>query len=431
MLDNAGQYKQSKILFSRAKAVIPSGVNSPVRFYEPFPFFVSSGKGSKIVSVDHNVYIDYCMGYGALFLGHDYTPVTRYVKSQIERGSLFCVPTENEVVLAELFSKIIPFAELTRIVNTGTEATMNAIRLARAFTKKRNIIKLAGCYHGTYDYVLVNAGRGHRGVPSSDGSLDEAASHTLVVPYNNFTELEQVIEASDDIAAVIMEPVLANSGLVLPASEYLNRIRQLTRKEDIVLIFDEVITGFRLSLGGASEFFGVEPDLATYAKAMGNGFPIAAITGKRELMEQLAPMGKLYQASTFAGNPASVAAGISTIRTLVEQRNRLYPKTARTCDTIVHGIRDELDRYNLDVVLTSIGSMFHLFLNQSKAGDTSLMRKTNHHQFMILYNELLRSGVFIPPSQFETCFVSYLHNEEDADQTIESYSKALQKVKGL
>jgi glutamate-1-semialdehyde 2,1-aminomutase len=428
MLNDAILYKQSKILFNRAKAVIPSGVNSPVRFYEPFPFFAISGKGSKLVTVDHKTYIDYCMGYGALLLGHAYNPVTNYVKSQIDNGSLFCVPTENEVVLAELFSKIIPFAEMTRIVNTGSEATMNAIRLARAFTKKKNIIKFDGCYHGAYDYVLVNPGRAHRGVPSSEGSFDEAASQTLVLPYNNFTELERVIDKNKNIAGVIIEPVLANTGLILPDKEYLSNIRSITRKENIVLIFDEVITGFRLSLGGASEFFGIQPDLATYAKAMGNGFPVAAISGKKEIMELFAPMGKLYQASTFAGNPTSVAASISTIKTLLEQKNRVYPKTARTCDSIVHGIRDVLEGYNLDCVLTSIGSMFHLSFIQGEIKDTSFMRKVNTELFKIMYNELLKFGVFIPPSQFETCFVSYSHNEEDIDQTIDSYSRALQKV---
>lgn len=429
MLSDANQYGQSKILYERARAVIPSGVNSPVRFYAPFPFFATSAKDSKIVTVDHKTYIDYCMGYGALLLGHAYTPVINHVKSQIDNGSLFCVPTENEVELAELFSEILPFAEMTRIVNTGAEATMNAIRLARAFTKKKNIIKFDGCYHGAYDYVLVNAGQAHRGISSSDGNIEEAASHTLVLPYNNFAELEQVIGTSDNIAAIIIEPVLANSGLILPGKEYLNNIRNISRKEKIVLIFDEVITGFRLSLGGASEFFGIKPDIATYAKAMGNGFPIAAIAGRRDIMEQFAPMGKLYQASTFAGNPTSVAAGISTIRTLIEQKNTIYPKIAKICDSIVGGIRDTMNTYSLDFVLTSIGSMFHLSFIQREILDTSLMRKANLSYFRLMYNELLKSGVFIPPSQFETCFVSYSHNEEDIDQTIESYSKAFQKVK--
>src|SRR5919108_1302107 len=429
MISDAGQHKQSKSLFDRAKAVIPSGVNSPVRFYAPFPFFATSAKDSKIVTVDHKTYIDYCMGYGALLLGHAYAPVINRVKSQIDNGSLFCVPTENEVELAELFSEIIPFAEMTRIVNTGAEATMNAIRLARAYTKKKNIVKFDGCYHGAYDYVLVNAGQAHRGISSSDGNIEEAASHTLVLPYNNFAELEHVIGTSDNIAAIIIEPVLANSGLILPGKEYLNNIRNISRKENIVLIFDEVITGFRLSLGGASEFFGIQPDLATYAKAMGNGFPIAAISGRKEIMEQFAPMGKLYQASTFAGNPVSVAASVSTIRTLVEQKNIIYPKIARICDCIVGGIRDIMNTYSLDFVLTSIGSMFQMFFTNEKVTNAAIARKSDHTKFRKLFDELLKKGVFIPPSQMETCFISYSHSEDDVDQTVESYYDSLRKFK--
>ncbi|HEY9385697.1 MAG TPA: glutamate-1-semialdehyde 2,1-aminomutase [Nitrososphaeraceae archaeon] len=420
---------KSEYLFNRAKMVIPSGVNSPVRFYEPFPFFAISGKGSKIVTADHRTYIDYCMGYGALLLGHAYPPVTNYVKSQLDNGNLFCIPTENEVKLAELFSQIIPCAEMTRIVNTGAEATMNAIRLARAFTKKKNIIKFEGCYHGAYDYMLVNASPSGIGSPGSDGSIEEAVSHTIVVPYNNFTQLEHIIEKNENIACTIIEPVLANTGLILPEKEYLNNIRKITRKNDIILIFDEVITGFRLALGGASEFFGIKPDLATFAKTMANGFPIAAISGKKELMEQFAPIGKVYQASTYAGNPVSVSASISTIKSLIELKNTVYPKTARTCDTIVQGINDALEEFNLDLVLNSIGSMYQLFFAVGTVNDASTAKKADLFLFKMMYDELLKSGVFVPPSQFETCFISYSHSEEDTDITIESYFNALRKVR--
>jgi glutamate-1-semialdehyde 2,1-aminomutase len=420
---------KSEYLFNRAKMVIPSGVNSPVRFYEPFPFFAISGKGSKIVTADHRTYIDYCMGYGALLLGHAYPPVTNYVKSQLDNGNLFCIPTENEVKLAELFSQIIPCAEMTRIVNTGAEATMNAIRLARAFTKKKNIIKFEGCYHGAYDYMLVNASPSGIGSPGSDGSIEEAVSHTIVVPYNNFTQLEHIIEKNENIACIIIEPVLANTGLILPEKEYLNNIRKITRKNDIILIFDEVITGFRLALGGASEFFGIKPDLATFAKTMANGFPIAAISGKKELMEQFAPIGKVYQASTYAGNPVSVSASISTIKSLIELKNTVYPKIARTCDTIVQGINEALEEYNLDLVLNSIGSMYQLFFAVGTVNNASTAKKADLFLFKMMYDELLKSGVFVPPSQFETCFISYSHSEEDTDITIESYFNALRKVR--
>src|SRR5215475_7661345 len=249
-LDNNSDTWLSKSgsLFNRAKIVIPSGVNSPVRFYEPFPFFATSGKGSKLVTADHRTFIDYCMGYGALLLGHAFAPINNHIKSQLDNGTLFCVPTEKEVKLAELFSHIIPCAEMTRIVNTGAEATMNAIRIARAFTKKKCIIKFDGCYHGAYDYVLVSGSSTDRGIATSDGSVEEAVSHTIVVPYNDFPRLEHIIEKNDDIACIIIEPVLANIGLITPEREYLNNIRKITRKNDIILIFDEVITGFRLAI---------------------------------------------------------------------------------------------------------------------------------------------------------------------------------------
>src|SRR5919198_575604 len=344
----------SRSLFDRAKKVIPSGVNSPIRFYEPYPFFAVSCKGSKIVTADHKTCIDYCMGYGSLLLGHAYTGVLDSVKSQIDKGTLYCVPTEKEVKLAELISKVVPCAEMTRLVNTGAEATMNAIRLARAFTKKKKIIKFEGCYHGAHDYVLVSAGSDGHSIPISEGTIEEATSQTLVVPYNDPTELERVIRKDENIACVIIEPVAANMGLILPDKQYLNQIRKITQQQDILLIFDEVITGFRLAVGGASEFFGVIPDLATFAKAMGNGYPIGAISGKREIMQQFAPNGPVYQASTFAGNPVSVAAGIAALETLFEAKNIIYPKMARTCDSIIDGVKDMLSNAQLECTVNSI-----------------------------------------------------------------------------
>src|ERR687887_1814880 len=403
----------SKFLFDRAKEVIPSGVNSPVRFYQPYPFFVASSKDSKIVTVDHKTCIDYCMGYGSLLLGHAYTAVLESVKSQIDKGTLFCVPTEREVKLAELISKVVPCAEMTRLVNTGAEATMNAIRLARAFTKKKKIIKFEGCYHGAYDYVLVgSADSTGVGIPNSEGTIEEVSSQTLVVPYNNYSKLEQVINKHDNIACIIIEPVPANIGLIIPDKQYLNEIRKMTQKQDIVLIFDEVITGFRLALGGASEFFGIKPDLATFAKALGNGLPIAAIAGRKELMSKLAPAGTVYQASTFAGNPVSVAAAIATLETLIESKNAIYPKIARTCDSIVNGIKDAISSAQLECTVNSIGSMFQLFFTSEKVKDEASARKSNSATFRKLFDELLKRDVFIPPSQFETCFVSYAHSED-------------------
>jgi glutamate-1-semialdehyde 2,1-aminomutase len=421
----------SQNLFARAKEVMPYGVNSPIRFYEPYPFFAISGRGSKIVTADHKTCIDYCMGYGSLLLGHTYDAVIESVKSQLDNGSLFCIPTEKEVKLSELISKVVPCAELVRLVNTGMEATMNAIRLARAFTKKKKILKFEGCYHGAYDYVLVHAGSNAVGIPASDGTIKEASTNTLVVPYNDSNEIAQTVEKYDDIACIIIEPVFANMGLALPEKHYLSDVRKISQQNDIVLIFDEVITGFRLGLGGASEFFGIKPDIATFAKSMGNGFPIASIVGKKEIMQQLAPSGKVYQASTFAGNPISVSASIATIETLIQLKNEIYPRIARTCDRIVDGVRDALEECGLKYTLNSISSMYQLFFTSEKVKDATSAKKSNIVLFRKFYDELLKNGIFIPPSQFETCFVSYSHSEDDVDKTIECYSDALHMVKEI
>jgi glutamate-1-semialdehyde 2,1-aminomutase len=419
----------SESLFNRAKNVIPSGVNSPVRYYDPYPFFAVSANGSKIITADHKICIDYCMGYGAVLLGHAHPIVTESVKNQLDIGSLYCVPTEKEVKLAELISQIVPCAEMIRLVTTGAEATMNAIRLARAFTKKKKILKFDGGYHGSYDYVLANAGSGAGNLPQSEGNIEEATSQTLVIPYNNSEELDRAISNNDDIACVIIEPILANVGLVLPEKQYLNDVRKMTQQSDIVLIFDEVITGFRLALGGASEFFGIKPDLATFAKAMGNGFPIAAVAGKKEIMLQLAPAGRVYQASTYAGNPTSVSASISTIESLIMAKDEIYPNIAKTCDGLVNGIRDAMEDAKFNFTLNAIGSMFQLFFSIEKVNDFKSAKKSNARNFRILFDELLKRGIFIPPSQFETCFISSSHSEDDIYKTIEFYGDALRRVK--
>ena len=420
---------KSEQLFGRAKKVLPGGVNSPVRFYDPYPFFATTARGSKLTTADHKTYLDYCMGYGAMVLGHSYSSIIEAVKSQLDNGTLFCVPTEREIRLAEMICKVVPCAEMIRLVNTGSEATMHAIRLARAFTKRRGVIKFGGGYHGAHDYVLAKAGSGMASMPVSEGVLEEASARTAVVPYNDSAALEHAIEKNHDTACVIMEPVLANIGLVLPEKRYLNEVRKITEQNDVILIFDEVVTGFRLELGGAGEFFGIKPDLATFAKALGNGLPIALIAGKKEIMSQLAPSGPVYQASTFAGNPVSVAAAIATLNTLIEAKNAIYPKIARTCDSIVDGIKDMLSEAKLDCTVNSIGSMFQLFFTSEKVKDDASARKSNTAMFRKLFDELIKREIFIPPSQFETCFVSYAHSEDDTDKTIEAYGEAFRRIK--
>lgn len=420
----------SEQLFNRATKVLPGGVNSPVRFYEPYPFFAATARGSKITTVDHKMYLDFCMGYGALLLGHNYSAIIDAVKSQLESGTLFCVPAEGEIKLAEMICKAVPCAELVRLVNTGSEATMHAIRLARAFTKKKDIIKFEGGYHGAHDYVLTKAGSAAASMPASEGVLEDASVHTLLVPYNDPSSLERMVEKnSTTCGCVIMEPVLANIGLILPEKGYLNEVRKITEQNDVVLIFDEVVTGFRLALGGASEFFGIKPDLATFAKALGNGLPVAALAGKEEIMQQLAPAGPVYQASTFAGNPVSVAAGIASLEMLLEAKNSIYPKIARTCDSIVNGIKDMLLPVQLECTINSIGSMFQLFFTSDKVKDEASARKANAAMFRKLFEELLNHDIFIPPSQFETCFVSYSHSEDDSDRAIEAYGEAFRRIK--
>jgi glutamate-1-semialdehyde 2,1-aminomutase len=419
-------FNKSESLFHRAVKVIPGGVNSPVRFFEPYPFFVSSGTGSKIVTADHETYLDYCMGYGSLIFGHSYPSFIDSIKNQLDNGTLYCIPTEKEIHLAEILTKIIPSAEKVRLVNTGAEATMTAIRLSRAFTKRKKLLKFNGGYHGAYDYVLVKAGSGAAAIPSTEGSFKEISKDTLIVEYNDIEGFIQTIEKeADDISSVIIEPVMANYGLVIPQKNYLNEIRKITKKYGIVLIFDEVITGFRLSLGGCSEFFGITPDLSTFSKSFGNGFPIAAICGKHEIMNQLSPLGDVYQASTYAGNPISVTAAITTVESLIKNKNKIYPKISRLCDTLVMGIKDNVHEFEKYYSINSIGSLFQIFFSPGTVTTASDVLKSDLKLFKRLFWELLEKKIFIPPSQYETCFISYSHTEEDIEKTIESYSNSL------
>jgi glutamate-1-semialdehyde 2,1-aminomutase len=426
------KFIKSKELFDRSVKVIPGGVNSPVRFFKPYPFFVSSGFGSKIVTADHRTLLDYCMGYGSLILGHSYPEVLETIKNQLDKGTLFCIPTEKEVSLAELLTDIIPCAEKVRILNTGSESTMTAIRLSRAFNKRKKIIKFDGGYHGAYDYVLVKAGSGAANIPSSEGSLEEISKETLIVKYNDLEDLENIIKKeSGNISCLIAEPILGNYGLVLPEKNYLNNLRKITRQNDIILVFDEVITGFRLSLGGASEFFGIKPDLATFSKSLGNGFPIAAICGKAEIMDQLSPIGNVYQASTYAGNPISVSACLATMQILKANKNTIYPQLARSCDTLVKGIRDSTNEFDEFFTINSIGSLFQIFFTSGKVNSTLDVIKSDQKLFEKFFLMLLQKDIFIPPSQFETCFTSFSHNEEDIERTIESYSNSLLNIMNI
>ncbi|MDP9197002.1 MAG: glutamate-1-semialdehyde 2,1-aminomutase [Thermoproteota archaeon] len=419
----------SESLFERAKLRIPGGVNSPVRSFQPYPLFISSGRGSKIITCDHQTLIDYCMGYGAVLLGHAYSEVIDLVRLQLDKGTLYCMPTEQEVVFAELLCKTIPNTEMVRIMNTGSEATMHAIRLARSFTGKKKIVKFDGCYHGSYDYVLVNAGSGVAESARVEGNLVESTQNTLLIPYNDLNALEEMVRIHSDIACVIVEPILANMGLIVPKQDFLNRVRTITEENGILLIFDEIVTGFRLSIGGASEYFGIRPDISTFGKAIGNGFPLSVVSGRKDILELLSPKGFVYQGSTYAGNPLSVTAGIATIKILSESKSDIYPRMTRLCDSLANGINDHLEENGLNYQLSHIGSMFQIFFTDGKVENAADARMSNRAQYKNVFNGLLKLGVFIPPSQFETCFISYSHNEEDIDLTIDAYSSALHDVR--
>jgi len=421
----------SKNLFLRAKKVIPSGINSPVRFYDPYPFFVKKAKGNTIWDVDGKHYLDFCNGYGALLLGHRRKEIVSAVLSQLNKGTLYCAPTDLEVELSELIRENYPSMEKVRLVNTGSEATMTAIRLARGFTKKKKIVKFEGCYHGAHDSVLVKAGSGaaHNGISISEGGLEEVSKNTLVVQYNNSQDLDSVLEKQKDVAGVIVEPVLANMGLVLPQKNFLSDIRKITKKHDVPLIFDEVVTGFRMLPGGAQQYFSIKPDIVTLGKALGNGFVIAAVGGRKDIMNQLAPEGKVYQASTYAANPISVAAAISSVRTINKYKNRLYPKIDIFCTILARAIQDLANDMKIPHQVNSISSMFQIFFTNTPVTDYVSAKKSDTKKFKKLFKSLLNNGVFIAPSQFETVFLSDAHTLDDLHKTIDAYDKALKAVK--
>lgn len=422
---------KSKKLFDKAKKVIPSGVNSPVRYYTPYPFFVKKSRDSSIWDEDGKKYVDYCNGYGALLLGHTRKEIISAVSQQLKNGTLFCAPTELEIELSKLIIGNFSSIDKVRLVNTGGEATMTAIRLARGYTKKKKIVKFEGCYHGAYDSVLVKAGSGsaHNGISVSAGGLSEVSKQTMVVPYNNSIELEKVLKKNNDVAAVIVEPILANMGLILPDKNFLSEIRKITKKYSVPLIFDEVVTGFRVSPGGAQEYFGIKPDLTTLGKALGNGFAIAAVGGKKEIMDQLTPSGKVYQASTFAGNPISVSASIASIKTMNKLKNKIYPKLEQYCALLSRAIDDIANDLKIPHQINFTGSMFQIFFTNNSVTDFKSSKKSNTKKFHKMFHSLLKNGVFIAPSQFETVFLSDAHTKSDLNKTIDAYHVALGSVK--
>ena len=415
----------SSKLFEVAKRLMPGGVSSPVRAISPYPFYVSRAEGPYLWDVDGNKLIDYCLAYGPMILGHRHPVVMERVIDQLERGWLFGTPSELELRLAERIVGLYPSIDMLRFVSTGTEATMAALRIARGFTKRDRIVKVEGGFHGAHDSVLVKAGSGATtlGTPDSLGVPKDTAKNTLQVPYNDLGAIDAALsEFEGEVAAVIMEPVLGNIGPILPEKGYLEGVREITKDHDVLLIFDEVITGFRLSLGGAQNFYNVVPDLTTLGKIIGGGFPIGVVGGRRELMEMVAPSGGIYQAGTFNGSPTSLAAGMATLDVL--ERDRVLERLNSTGDDFRKALREIVEDIGHGYSVVGIASIFKIFFGEAPNNYVEALRcdKAGYFSF---FKRMLNSGVFLPPSQFETNFISSAHSEDVINQTLEAYKSNL------
>jgi glutamate-1-semialdehyde 2,1-aminomutase len=420
--------QKSKKLFSRAQERIPGGVNSPVRAFRSVggdPRFIKSGKGSHFTDVDGVSYIDYIGSWGPLILGHCPPPVQSALRQQIALGTSFGAPTENEVILAEMIARALPSIEKVRLVNSGTEATMSAIRLARAFTGRNKIIKFDGCYHGHVDSLLVKAGSGIAtlGLPDSLGIQPQDCNSTISVPFNDPEIVRRALEVNRaEVAAIVVEPVAGNMGTVLPERSFLQRLRKLTREHGVLLIFDEVITGFRLSYGGAQELLRVKPDLTCLGKIIGGGLPVGAYGGNREIMKWVAPEGQVYQAGTLSGNPLAVSAGIAMLKAL--KKPGTYSKLERTTADLVSGLHKAAEAAGVPVQINSIGSMFTVFFTIAPVRDFQSAKASDAARYSRFFHSLLQRGIYFPPSQFETCFVSLAHTQKDIRETIHAAKEA-------
>jgi glutamate-1-semialdehyde 2,1-aminomutase len=425
---------KSEKLFKMALNLIPGGVNSPVRAFKAVnskPLFITKASGSKIWDVDGNKFIDYVMSWGPLILGHAHPEVISAVKNVLKNGTSYGAPTEIEVKLAELIKKMMPSVELVRMVNSGTEATMSAIRLARAYTGRRKIIKFEGCYHGHTDSFLVKAGSGATtlGIPSSPGVPDEMAGLTLNAKFNDINSVEKLVkENKNEIACIIVEPVPGNMGVVLPEDDFLLKLRQICDDEKILLIFDEVITGFRLAPGGAQEFFGVKADLTTLGKIIGGGFPVGAYGGKKEIMELIAPSGPVYQAGTLSGNPVAMTAGYTTLKILYENRKRTYKQLEDKAKTLAENFKAIAQKNNIKIQINQIASMMTVFFAESEVKDYDTALKSDTNKFARFFNLMLENGVYLPPSQFEAMFLSTAHSDDDIEKTIIAFEKSIKKL---
>ena len=417
--------QRSQQAWQSAQQYLPGGVNSPVRAYGSVggtPPFVAKGRGARIEDIDGNIYIDYVSSWGPLILGHTHPEVLTAVQQAAAQGTSFGAPTERETLLAQKIIDAVPSIERIRLVNSGTEATMSAIRLARGYTGRDKFIKIDGCYHGHVDHLLVKAGSGATtlGIPDSGGVPADFTQHTVGVPFNDVGAIKQVFrQYPDEIACVILEPIPGNMGVVPPTEGYLQEIRALTQQHDALLIFDEVITGFRVAYGGAQELFGVTPDLTCLGKIIGGGLPVGAYGGKREIMEQMAPLGPVYQAGTLSGNPIAVSAGLATLQQL--SKPGAYERLEQLASQLAAGIEGALK--DIPTYHTRVGSMLCTFFAEEPVTDYQSAKRADTSKYGRYFHHMLERGIWMAPSQFETMFVSLAHTEEDIAQTVQVVSE--------
>ncbi|MGI1658649.1 MAG: glutamate-1-semialdehyde 2,1-aminomutase [Desulfitobacterium sp.] len=427
------QDKRSKEAFARANFVLPGGVNSPVRAYKSVgrePVFIERGQGARLWDIDGNSYLDYVLSWGPLILGHAHPVVVEAIKAAAERGTSYGAPTEIETDLAEEVIKAFPSMEMVRMVNSGTEATMSALRLARGVTGRNKIVKFEGCYHGHGDSLLIKAGSGALtfGVPTSPGVPTSIASETLSAQYNDLEGLAEIFKLyGEDIAAVIVEPVAGNMGVVLPQPGFLEGLRRLTQEYGSLLILDEVMTGFRVSYGGAQGRFNIDPDLTCLGKIIGGGLPVAAYGGKRKYMEQVAPSGPIYQAGTLSGNPLAMAAGLATLRLL--QKDGVYEELERKTTRLAEGLQTIAQELQLPIWVNSVGAMFSAFFTSQPVIDFKSACTSDSERFAAFFRGMLEKGVYLAPSQYEAVFLSTAHSDADLDYTLEQAKDVLKSLR--
>ncbi|MBX7175028.1 MAG: glutamate-1-semialdehyde 2,1-aminomutase [Pyrinomonadaceae bacterium] len=422
--------EKSEKLFEEAQKHLPGGVNSPVRAFKSVgrdPLYIEKAFGAKMTDIDGNEFIDYIGSWGPMILGHAHPQVIKAIQDTAANGTSFGANSVQEVELAKLIKKFVPSIEIVRMVNSGTEATMSAMRLARGFTKRDKIIKFEGCYHGHGDSFLIKAGSGVAtlGLPDSPGVTQSTAKDTLTARYNDIQSVQELVESNkDNVAAIFIEAVGGNMGCVPAKKEFLQALRDLCDAEKILLIFDEVMTGFRLAKGGAQEIYGITPDLTTFGKVIGGGLPVGAYGGRAEIMKMIAPSGTVYQAGTLSGNPLAMIAGYETLR-IIDETPDFYAKLEEKSAYLENGILKALKEKGLNYTINRVGSMFTLFFTDAEVVDFDTAKTSDTTKFTKYFNSMLENGVYLPPSQFEANFVSIAHSKEDLDRTIEAVSQAM------